>query len=153
MLSAEQLLDAISTVTGIPQDFPGHPLGTRAIELSEGAIEHPFLKAFSRPVRDVTCECAREDDPSLSQVIHLMNNRDIIEGIKSSQSHLGQWLLAGKPDDEVVELVYLSTLSRRPTTAEQELVRKYLTSAGDRAAGFYDLEHALLISNEFLLRH
>ncbi len=153
MLSAEQLLDAISTVTGIPQDFPGHPLGTRAIELSEGAIEHPFLKAFSRPVRDVTCECAREDDPSLSQVIHLMNNRDIIEGIKSGKSRLGQWLLAGKADDEVVELVYLSTLSRRPTTAERELVRKYLTSTGDRAAGFYDLEHALLISNEFLLRH
>ena len=153
MLSAEQLLDAITTVTGIPQDFPGHPRGTRAIELSEGAIEHPFLKAFSRPVRDVTCECAREDDPSLSQVIHLMNNRDILEGIKSGSSHLGQWLASGKPDAEVMELVYLSTLSRRPTSAERELVAKYLASSSDRAAGFHDLQHALLISNEFLLRH
>ncbi len=153
MLSAEQLLDAITTVTGIPQEFPGHPRGTRAIELSEGAIEHPFLKAFSRPVRDVTCECAREDDPSLSQVIHLMNNRDIVDGIKSGESHLGKWLAANKPDDELVELVYLSTLSRRPTTAERELVRKYLASSSNRAAGFHDLQHALLISNEFLLRH
>ena len=153
MLSAEQVLDAITKVTGIPQEFPGHPRGTRAIELSEGAIEHPFLKAFSKPVRDVTCECAREDDPSLSQVIHLMNNRDIVNGVKSAESHLGRWLAAGKPDDELVELVYLSTLSRRPTTAERELVRKYLASSSDRAAGFHDLQHALLISNEFLLRH
>jgi hypothetical protein len=153
MLSAEQVLDAITEVTGIPQEFPGHPRGTRAIELSEGAIEHPFLKAFSKPVRDVTCECAREDDPSLSQVIHLMNNRDIVNGVKSAESHLGRWLAAGKPDDELVELVYLSTLSRRPTTAERELVRKYIADSNDRAAGFHDLQHALLISNEFLLRH
>ncbi|MBS0204376.1 MAG: DUF1553 domain-containing protein [Planctomycetes bacterium] len=153
MLSAEQLLDAITTATGLPQDFPGHPRGTRAIELSEGAIEHPFLKAFSRPVRDVTCECAREDDPSLSQVIHLLNNRDIIEAIKSANSPLGQWLAAGKPDNEVIELVYLSTLSRRPTSSERDLVAKFLTSASNRAAGFQDLQHALLISNEFLLRH
>lgn len=153
MLSAEQLLDAIATVTGVPQSFPGHPQGTRAIELAEGAIEHPFLKAFSRPVRDVTCECAREDDPSLSQVIHLMNNRDVIEAIKSPTSHLGKWLSSGKPDDELVELVYLSTLSRRPTNAERDLIRKFLASSSDRASGFHDLQHALLISNEFLLRH
>lgn len=153
MLSAEQLLDAITTVTGVPQSFPGHPPGTRAIELAEGAIEHPFLKAFSRPVRDATCECAREDDPSLSQVIHLMNNRDVIAAIKSPESHLGKWLASGKSDDEVVELVYLSTLSRRPTPAEKELVGKYLAGSSDRAAGFHDLQHALLISNEFLLRH
>lgn len=153
MLGAEQLLDAISTVTGVPQEFPGNPRGTRAIELAEGAIEHPFLKAFSKPVRDVTCECAREDDPSLSQVIHLMNNRDIVEGIKSGEGRLGKWLASGKSDDEVVDLIYLSTLSRHPSPSERELVRKYLASADHRVAGFCDLQHALLISNEFLLRH
>ena len=30
LLSAEQLLDAISAVTGAPEDFPGLPAGTRA---------------------------------------------------------------------------------------------------------------------------
>jgi len=153
MLSAEQLLDAITAVTGISETFPGYPRGTRAIELAEGAIEHPFLKAFAKPVRDVTCECAREDDPSLSQVIHLLNNRDVVQGIKSSESRLGQWLASGKTNDEVVELVYLATLSRRPTTAEREVIHRHLSASSDRAAGFYDVQHALLISNEFLLRH
>jgi hypothetical protein len=153
MLSAEQLLDAITTITGISQDFEGYPQGTRAIELAEGAIEHPFLKAFSRPVRDVTCECAREDDPSLSQVIHLMNNRDVVMGIRSDDGLIHRLLTSSKTDDEVVELMYLSTLSRRPTSSERELVHRYLKSAADRSEGFYDLQHALLISNEFLLRH
>jgi Protein of unknown function (DUF1553)/Protein of unknown function (DUF1549) len=153
MLTAEQLLDAITTVTGIPEDFPGYPRGTRAVEIAEGAIEHPFLKAFAKPVRDVTCECAREDDPSLSQVIHLLNNRDIVQNIKSSESHLGRWLASGKTNDELIDLVYLQSLSRHPTSSERELVTKYLTTSPDRATGFADLQHALLISNEFLLRH
>jgi hypothetical protein len=153
MLTAEQLLDAVTTVTRLPEEFPGYPRGTRAIALAEGSIEHPFLKAFAKPVRDVTCECAREDDPSLSQVIHLLNNRGIVNHIKSPDNHLNRWLAAGKPDAEVVELVYLLTLSRRPTNSERDLVRKYLADASDRAAGFQDLLHALMISNEFLLRH
>ena len=153
MLSAEQLLDAVTTVTGIPEEFPGYPRGTRAVELAEGAIEHSFLKAFAKPVRDVTCECAREDDPSLSQVIHLLNNRDLIRNIKSPEGRVGRWMAAGKNDDEVLELIYLTTLCRRPTASELTLVRAHLASVNDRAAGFHDLQHALLNSNEFLLRH
>ena len=153
MLTAEQLLDAVCTVTGVPEEFPGYPRGTRAMEIAEGAIEHPFLKAFAKPVRDVTCECAREDDPSLSQVIHLLNNRGIIDNIKSSNSHVSQWLASGKSDDELAELIYLLTLSRRPTSGERDLIRAHLAKVGNRAAGFHDLQHALLNSNEFLLRH
>ena len=153
MLTAEQLLDAVSTVTGVPEEFPGYPQGTRAVAIAEGAIEHPFLKAFSKPVRDVTCECAREDDPSLSQVIHLLNNRGIVQNIKAPNSHVSQWLSASQSDDEVVENVYLLTLSRRPTPAERDLVRAHLAKSPDRTAGFYDLQHALINSNEFLLRH
>lgn len=153
MLTAEQLLDAVTTVTGVPEEFPGYPRGTRAIEIAEGTIEHPFLKAFAKPVRDVTCECAREDDPSLGQVLHLLNNRGIVENIKSSQSHVSRWLAEKLTEDEVLNNVYLQTLSRRPTPAERDLVRAHLAKSADRAAGFYDLQHALLNSNEFLLRH
>ena len=53
MLSAEQILDAISTATGVGETFKGYPAGTRAVELAEGGVNHPFLQAFSKPVRDV----------------------------------------------------------------------------------------------------
>src|SRR5262249_21014059 len=46
LLSAEQLLDAIGRVTGVPERFAGFPSGTRAAQLPDGELSHPFLKAF-----------------------------------------------------------------------------------------------------------
>ena len=39
MLSAEQVLDAVSQATGVPERFKGYPLGTRAIELAGGLFD------------------------------------------------------------------------------------------------------------------
>lgn len=153
MLSAEQVLDAISAATGVPAVFEGFPPGTRAIELAEGAVEHPFLQAFSKPVRDVICECAREDEPSLNQVLHLVNNPEILGDIASNNSRVSRWVAEGLTDAEILDAMYLATLSRRPTSGERRLMADYLAQAENRLAAFHDLQHALLNSNEFLLRH
>ena len=153
MLAAEQVLDAVSSATGVPEAFKGYPAGTRALELPEGGINHPFLQAFSKPVRDVVCECAREDDPGLPQVLHMLNNAGVVGKVRSPQARIATWLKAGKDADWIVERVYLATLSRRPTARERELVAKHLASVPDRAAGLQDVQHALLNLNEFLLRH
>ena len=153
MHTAEQILDAISTATGVPEPFPGYPIGTRAIELAEGSVNHHFLKAFSKPIRDVACDCARETEPSLNEVVHLLNNPSILSKLSDPTGRLAQWLEAGKDSDEVAELIYLATLTRYPTTAEWEIVRKHLAAVGDAAEGLRDLQHALMNSNEFLLRH
>jgi hypothetical protein len=153
MLEAEQIIDAISSATGVPERFPNYPLGTRAVALAEGAVNHKFLQAFTKPIRDVGCECARETDPTLNQVVHLLNNPELLNKIESPQSRLGRWLENDKTNAEIVELLYLATLSRRATAAEQKLAADYLQTANDRSTGFRDLQHALLMSNEFLLRH
>jgi Protein of unknown function (DUF1549)/Protein of unknown function (DUF1553) len=153
MLTAEQILDAVSDATGVPEKFKGYPAGTKAIGLPEGGINHPFLMSFSKPVRDVICECAREDDPALPQVLHLLNNADVLAKVKSSGGRVAGWLKVGKDDAWIVEHIYLATLSRRPTKHEAELVAKYLAGVKDRAAGLQDVQHALLNLNEFLLRH
>jgi hypothetical protein len=153
MLSAEQILDAVSLATGVPEPFKGYPLGTKAIELAEGGINHPFLQAFSKPVRDATCECAREEDPSLPQILHLLNNAGLVAKVKSPKGHIAGWLKDGKDNAWIVEQVYLATLSRRPTGKEMELVTKHLQTLPDRAAGLWDLQYALINLNEFLLRH
>ena len=137
----------------MPERFPNYPLGTRAVALAEGAVNHKFLQAFTKPIRDVGCECARETDPTLNQVVHLLNNPELLNKIESPQSRLGRWLENDKTNAEIVELLYLATLSRRATAAEQKLAADYLQTANDRSTGFRDLQHALLMSNEFLLRH
>jgi hypothetical protein len=153
MLTAEQILDATSAAIGVPEQFKGFPMGTRAIELPEGGIGHPFLQAFSKPVRDVTCECAREEDPSLPQVLHLLNNAGLLAKVKSPDGRIAKWLNEKKESAWIVEQVYLATLSRRPTERERELVLNHLKSLANPADGLHDLQHALLNVNEFLLRH
>jgi hypothetical protein len=153
MLSAEQVIDAVSQATGVPEEFKGYPAGTRAIELAEGGVNHPFLQAFAKPVRDVSCECAREDDPSLPEVLHLLNNAGLVAKVKSPRGRIAGWLKAGRDNDWIVEQLYLATLTRRPTAAEREVVASHLRKFPDRAAGLQDLQHALLNLNEFLLRH
>jgi len=153
MLSAEQAVDAVSAAIGLPDRFPGYPLGTRAIELAEGAIDHNFLTAFSKPVRDAACDCAREDEPSLNEVLHLINNRDLVKRIESADSRLGRWLKDDRSTPEIVEGLYLGAVSRRPTDAERKLIDGHIAELGDRAAALRDVQHALLNANEFLLRH
>ena len=126
MLQAEQVLDAISAVTGIPERFPGFPTGTRAIELASGTVDHSFLMAFSKPVRDATCECARDPEPSLSQVIQMLNNPAIVNNIKSPEGRISKWLAAGESTDRIVEQIYLTTVSRRATSQERELIAQHL---------------------------
>ena len=153
MLTAEQILDAVSGATGVPEKFKGYPAGTRAIALPEGGLNHPFLMAFAKPVRDVICECAREDDPALPQVLHMLNNAGVLAKVKSADGRVAAWVKAGKDDAWIVERVYLATLSRRPSAREAQLVAKHLADAKDRATGLQDVQHALLNLNEFLLRH
>jgi hypothetical protein len=153
MLQAEQILDAISSITSIPEQFPGFPSGTRAIELAGGTVDHSFLMAFSKPVRDATCECARDPEPSLSQVIQMLNNPAIVNNIKSPDGRIHNWLTGGKSADEVVDLIYLTTVSRRPTQQERDLIGRHLKTLPDVRTGLFDVQFALLNSNEFLLRH
>jgi hypothetical protein len=153
ILSAEQILDAISSATGIPEKFPGYPPGTKAIEIAEGEIPNQFLRAFTKPVRNDACDCARETEPTLNQVIHLFNNADVLAKIESPLNRLAVTAKSGKTTNELIELVFVSTLSRRPSEIETALALVHIAKATDRLAGVRDLQHALINSNEFLLRH
>ena len=73
LLSAEQLLDAVCDVTGVPEQFAGMPLGTRAIQLPDGDGQHPFLKAFGQPARELPCECERDGESNLAQALQLVS--------------------------------------------------------------------------------
>jgi hypothetical protein len=153
ILSAEQILDAISMATGTKETFPGYPIGTKAIAIAEGRIDHHFLQAFSKPVRDVACDCARETEPSLNQVVHLINNPGILQKIESDEGRIALWLKSGRSHSELIELLYLATVTRRPLRDELQFGLGFLAASEMPATGLHDLQHALINSNEFLLRH
>src|SRR5262249_45255292 len=111
-LSAEVLLDAINQAAGTEEKFEGLPAGTRAIALPDPAVVSTFLDTFGRPKRTSTCECERGSRPDLGQVLRLANGESIHEKVTAAQGRVARLLAVKKSDAEVVEELYLATLSR-----------------------------------------
>lgn len=132
-LTAEMLLDAISQVTGKQEKFPGLPAGTRAAALPDTRISSEFLDMFGRPARQVTCECERNADPSVSQALTFINGKTLNDKIMASGGTLDKLLDSSKPDDALLTELYLSALSRSPSAAERALFLRTLTTALQKA--------------------
>jgi hypothetical protein len=163
-MSAEVMLDALSQVTAVPTEFPEYPKGLRALQLPDNNVASYFLSAFGRPAREFTCECERTEEPSITQTLHLANGKTLNDKLKAADNVIKGWLDQNTSDKDVVERIYLSTLSRRPTEREEASLMAALGEAaqvdGDAAAKLAasretieDILWAVLTSKEFLFVH
>jgi len=160
-LEAEQLLDAVAHVTGSRPKFDGYPAGTRAGQVAalhqerrsnRGLQAERFLKAFGKPERLLTCECERSEDMGLVQAFQLLTGEMLQQMLADPDNRIGRLLAAGGSDREIVEEVYLSALSRRPTAAESAKLTTFIGQAKDRRAAVEDVVWGLVNAKEFLLR-
>ncbi|MEO7318427.1 MAG: DUF1549 and DUF1553 domain-containing protein [Chthoniobacteraceae bacterium] len=168
-LMAEVALDAVSQVTRIPTPFEtdvrnanqakgtAYPAGWRAVQLPDANINSHFLKSFGRPQREVTCECERSSEPTVTQALHLSNGDTINQKLTAKDSIVATALASGKPAAQLVEDAYLATLARLPTAGERERFEKMLGDAKDgsdeKRLVLEDTYWALLSSREFLFNH
>src|SRR6185437_13215366 len=144
-IPAEVLLDAISQTTGVPEKFNGVPDGTRAIQLWDNRIPSYFFRIFGRPLRASVCECERSNEPSITQALHLMNSPEIAEKIRSRDGTARRLARSKAAPAEIVDTLYLSTLSRHPTDKEKALMLRAFADAGDdRQAAVEDILWALM---------
>jgi len=157
-IPAEPLLDAIDQVTGDATKFKNLPPGTRAIDLPDAEYPNYFLNTFAKPRRVSVCECERMPDENLSQALHTLNG-DILTNKIASAKGLVAEALKEKTDNEqignaeVVQKIYLSTLSRYPTSEEQAAVEEFLKEYPTEKECFEDLMWALINSKDFLFVH
>jgi Protein of unknown function (DUF1549)/Protein of unknown function (DUF1553) len=158
-LQAEVLLDAVAQVTGSQPKFDGYPSGTRAGQVAalaqerrskKGADAERFLKAFGKPERLLTCECERSADVGLVQAFQLLTGEMLQEMLASPVNRISR--LMGKDDATVIENLYLTALSRRPTATETSKLDAFLASAPNRRVALEDIAWGLVNSKEFLLR-
>ncbi len=170
-LDAEALIDALTQVTGITDNYVSdipepftHLNARRAITLPDGSIVSPFLELFGRPGRNTSFESERTNAFGQLQAQYLLNSSHI-QG-KFERSPMLKKLAAvpppaGKtkgattptPAGRIDEL-YLYILSRPPTADESATGVAYLTSTKRKPAeSLTDLAWALVNSKEFLLRH
>jgi hypothetical protein len=149
-LAAEPLLDAIDAATGSRTKFTKVPLGTRAIELPDAKYDNYFLNTFGKPLRKGVCECERVSAPNLAQALHTLNGDILATKVGSPQGRVATLLAAKKTPDEIVEELYLATLSRRPNQAEKSSCGQLLAETGDVRAFCEDLLWSLVNSKHFL---
>ena len=152
-LEAEVMLDAISQVTGRMEKFEGVPAGSRAIELWDSSVPNYFLKVFGRPVRATACECERVSEPTISQVLHVLNSPAIQKKLSHQDGRIRAIAADLADNKKAVEEIYLTCFARYPTKDELAAAVEYLEQADDRQTGLEDVAWSVMNSLEFLFNH
>ncbi|HRX81680.1 MAG TPA: DUF1553 domain-containing protein, partial [Pirellulaceae bacterium] len=159
-LDAEVLIDAINKITGttdlytspIPEPFTYIPRDVPAIALADGSITSPFLALFGRSARATGMADERNNEPVSAQWLHMLNSSHIQNKLENSNRLKTLFEQRRKPQETLEEL-YLTVLSRRPSTAEVSRAIPAGKDAKLNRIEWIDLTWALLNNTEFLYRH
>ena len=156
-IRSEVLLDVVTAATATQNKFQGLPLGARAVQIADGNTSSYFLTTFGRATRGTACSCEVKMEPNLSQALHLLNGDTVQEKIASG-GVVKRMLDENRSAEQIVEEVYLRTLTRMPTERERTLLLEILQdpAAQDPAAIQRNLEDsfwAILNSREFVFNH
>jgi hypothetical protein len=152
-LTAEQMADALDFATGTREKYPGMPLGTRAIQLPDSGVKSYLLDVFGRPPRQITCECERTTQPNIAQALHLLNGDALNKKIANATGRIETLLKAKKTNEQIVEELYLVTLSRLPNQDEIDRAGRWIREGGTPREGLHDVLWVLLNSREFMFNH
>jgi hypothetical protein len=154
LLAAEQLLDAICSLTDLPETFNGLPAGMKATELPAPDIaKHEFLKIFGQPERQSVCSCERTSDSNLGMAIQFFNGPLIYGKLRSENNRFRKLMAAGKSHEEIITELYLAAVCRKPTAKELEASLAHLAAKKDDVVAMEDIAWAILNTNEFLFQH
>jgi hypothetical protein len=153
LLPAETLLDGISQVLGVPEQFPRAPGSVRAAQLPGAMQGSAFLKSFGKPDRLLTCECERSEATTLAQAFQMINGETVRRKLESRSNWIGKRLEEGASDGGLLSEFYLTAVCREPRMEELSAIKSHVSAARDRRAAWEDVVWALINSKEFLLRH
>ena len=157
-LPAEVILDAIGQVTGVPEVFPGYP-GRRALQLPDASVDSYFLTAFGRPSRVTPADSERQQEPSITQALHVINGDTINRKLAAPRGLIATLVESGLDNAAAVDRLYLSALSRHPSAEElrsltqaieEATARESAEPAAARRRVLEDLAWAILTGKEFL---
>lgn len=140
-LEAEQLVRAMLIATGESKVKDG---------ASFDKMRPVFLKAFAYAPR----EPEEEFSPSLKAALFLLNDKSILSWLTPKPGNLLDMLQKIGDDRQAVETLYVTVLSRLPSTQEAQDAAKYLSERRDRRqSALRNLAWALLGSTEFCVNH
>ncbi len=145
VLSPEQLYDSLTQVTGRGAAAPGRRAQQQQqAQRNQNNPRAAFVAFFQGDENaDPT-----EYQAGIPQALRLMNSPQM-----NNAALLAEAVKGGKKPAEVVEHLYLATLSRRPTEAESQKLTGYVAKQGDARQAYGDILWALLNCSEFTTNH
>jgi hypothetical protein len=162
-LDAEVLLDAISSVTGVPEvfntaanpnaDSDGQaPVGIRAINLHQPDVYFSrFLDLYGRPNRLTVPE--RNAKASLGQTLDMLAGSTYNEKLMAKGSRLNRMLGSATADRQIIEDFYLAAFGRYPARDEIPDLVHLIARQSSREEGLKDFVWALISSRELAENH
>lgn len=151
-IRAEVLLDCITQATQTKDKFAGLPIGARAVQIADGNTATYFLTTFGRASRETVCSCEVKMEPNLGQALHLMNGENVHAKVKEG-GVVKRLLDEKKTPPQVINELYLRSVSRKPTEDEHKAIESQLAGVKDPGPPLEDVFWALLNSREFLFNH
>ena len=153
LLTAEQLLDAVCQVSGLPETFANLPPGTLATQLPAPEANNAFLSTFGQPPRQTACACERPTTTHLGQALQLFNGPLLHGKLQSANNQWRKQIAEGRKDGEIIADLYRAALCRPPTDSELATATRYVAGRADRGAALSDVAWSVLNLNEFLFQH
>ncbi len=163
VMTGPEVIDALTQATGRPAEFdfsgmkvtrvkqlagPGGVGGRRGS--SEGNELKNILQSFFQSNRQTPAPLGNK--ASTLQALLLMSSKAVNDRVLAENGSRVQKLLeSGKTDDQIVDELFLSSLSRLPIAAEKEVALRYMGK--DRKTGAENLQWVLLNGTEFVLNH
>lgn len=132
------MLDIISFVTNTKDDFAKLPPGARAVQIADGATSTYFLTTFGRAKRETACSCEVKMEPTLSQALHLMNGDTVNNKIRQG-GLIKQYKDQGLEPMQIVERLYITCLSRKPTEEEKASLAPLFAEGSNVDQGLEDV--------------
>jgi hypothetical protein len=124
------------------------------VQLWDSKASHYFLKVFGRPERISACECERNGEPSVAQVLHLLNSPEIHAKLSHDAGFVAKLVKRESDDGKVVEELYLNFYGRMPGEKEKKIALEYLEQRKEkRRQAAEDLAWTLMNSLEFVFNH
>ncbi|MCI0642015.1 MAG: DUF1549 and DUF1553 domain-containing protein [Gemmataceae bacterium] len=147
VLSAEQLYDSLVTVVGNVQPKKGDVKNKAVVakKAGPGGPRENFL-VFFRIDEGVD---PLEYQAGIPQALRLMNSPQSNATNAAVAKSMGE----GKTPQEIIQRLYLTGLSRRPSDEELRRMTQYLTQQGDPRTAYNDILWALINSSEFATNH
>ena len=148
-MMAQILLDVVNDVTEITEKYGRYERGTRSVELPL-PVSSRFLSLYGRSSREFLGDLDPKLEPTLTQALYMINSRDIHQKLRSSTGVLTRLMKEKSDNRELIDELYLSTLSRFPTDEELEAAEAYIAESPKRRSGCEDLLWALVSSRSFI---